>query len=324
MRSRLLLLLLLLLLCATLCSCNNSDSHTPIPDCPATLPQGDPSPEGLHTLRTCVDSLRSLLGQEHPRTLSAMAALHPMLRASGQSGAAVQVLRVLLPLQARVLGTAHTAHLDSLCALGPSLADSLHQQEDNVHALGQEAIDSARQCVELRGGSQKVEGLAAMNELVQVLFRVASGDSTLPKEEKYRIADEALQVARQCAEGRRTLLGPDNPETLKTEGNLAFLLFANHRRAEGVEVGQQVVERMKRTLPADDANLMGLSNWVKYATEQLQEGTGKEEQEDSSAAPADEEGDDDDEDFEVVVDTEEEDDFEVVPLSSSAPPKDEL
>ena len=239
------------------------------------------------------------------------------------------------------------------------------------HALGQEAIDSARQCVELRGGSQKVEGLAAMNELVQVLFRVASGDSTLPKEEKYRIADEALQVARQCAEGRRTLLGPDNPETLKTEGNLAFLLFANHRRAEGVEVGQQVVERMKRTLPADDANLMGLSNWVKYATEQLQEvglhtfffssffvlswewvihvrskeqkrrscisvcvnpplplspaqGTGKEEQEDSSAAPADEEGDDDDEDFEVVVDTEEEDDFEVVPLSSSAPPKDEL
>jgi hypothetical protein len=206
------------------------------------------------------EASKSLLGEEHPDTLTSMNNLAETLRAQGDLPGARALQEAVLAAQKRLLGEEHSATLASM----NNLAETLRAQGDlpGARAL-QEAVLAAHKRLL---GEEHPDALIFMNNLAVTLR--AQGD--LP-------GARALQEAVLAAQKR--LLGEEHSATLASMNNLAEMLRAQGDLPGARTLLEAALAAQKRLLgeehPATLAamNNLALTLWnegEKAAARQLQ------------------------------------------------------
>jgi tetratricopeptide (TPR) repeat protein len=154
-----------------------------------------------------LDVYRRVLGDEHPRTLTALDDTAVMLRTQGALAGARALYEVALATRRRLLGEQHP---DTLATLN-DLIETLRALGDlgGVRALQEQALANWRR----RLGDEHPDTLVAMNDLAVTLR--AQGEL---------VAARALH--EQVLATRRRLLGDEHPDTPVAMSNLAQTLGA--------------------------------------------------------------------------------------------------
>lgn len=154
-----------------------------------------------------LDVYRRVLGDEHPRTLTALDDTVVMLRAQGALADARGLLEPALTARRRLFGDQH-----------PDTLGTLNDLTETLRALGELPAVRALQLDSLarqrrRLGDEHPDTLVSMSELAVTLR--AQGQ-----------LDEARALHEQVLETRRRLLGDEHPETPAAMSNLAQTLGA--------------------------------------------------------------------------------------------------
>ncbi|MGI8335854.1 caspase, EACC1-associated type [Actinomadura scrupuli] len=181
-----------------------------------------------------------LLALARNRAFAATAA--PLLRerhaaavARGESGdwtEAVELLRVILAEQVRVLGPDH--------------ADTLRTRQSLAHGIG--------------GSGAPLEGAAMLRELLAERSQKEPADTEDMLRTRQFLAvnlgeagyrDEAIGILRILLPDRRRVLGPEDPHTLRTAHMLARNLTMAGERDEAVALLRELIAVRERVLGAD-------------------------------------------------------------------------
>lgn len=191
-------------------------------------------------LGRAVETLRRMLGPEHPETLHSMCLLAKNLNDEGQYAEAEKQFRKVLEVQTRVLGPKHADTVASLIAISGIVYEEGRYQE---------AEKQQRELIEL------LQHLAPANE-PRILM------------EKYYLAvnlaaqgrdAEAEAMYRETLEGERRTLGPDHPQTLQTMQNFARVLSSERKYDESDRVLGRALEIQNRVLGPEHQDTL----WVK-------------------------------------------------------------
>ncbi len=175
---------------------------------------------------------RELLGEEHPDTLTSIAALGRLHRDMGEYDMARERLEHALDMRRQLLGEDHLDTVESQNDLG-SLLSHLAQYED-AEALFRNALDVRKR--EL--GEDHPDTAEALNNVGNVLHE----SGRLPEAEPYY---------RQSLEILENAFGPSDGKTLRAMNNLGYLLTGLARLDEGNEVLEQHLERTRRVFGED-------------------------------------------------------------------------
>ena len=218
-----------------------------------------------------VQLAQSLLGQEHPKTLTSMNNLAGIIRDQGELARARQLQERVLAVQRRTRGGKHPETLRSMNNLAMTLraqgelagARKLQERvlervrrvegEEHPHTLTamsnlaatlieQHDLAGARKLaervLELRrrvGGEEHPHTLTAMHNLAQMLYE--QGELV-----------GARKLAERVLEARRRVEGEEHPHTLTAMNNLAATLSEQHDLAGARELEERALEICRRTL----------------------------------------------------------------------------
>ena len=173
--------------------------------------------------------------------------LHPLmvdvgvlLIECGRVEEAEPLLREALDVRRTRLGSDHESTLQALDSLAMSL--KALGKLDEAQALFTEAI-ATRKAI---GGEQpspqlQTETLTSINNL----------GTLLRSQGKH---EEAIIMLNEALAGRRELLGPEDPDTIVTSNNLAFVYMLRKRFEEAEELAAETVRIALKVLGADHAN----------------------------------------------------------------------
>ncbi len=219
----------------------------------------------------CLAFYRRLLGEEHPKTLTAMNNLAGTLYSLGDLRGARKLNEQVLEAQFRVLGENHPDTLNSMNNLGGTLrAQGLLRKARDLY---EKTLDAQRQ--EL--GQEDPDTLASMNNLaltlgdlghyqaarelheqeLEISLRVMGKEhpSTLNSMNNLAgaLRDQGrLQHARRlndrALKAYRRVLGERHPDTLNSMNNLALTLRVQGDVDGAMELQEQVVESCRQVL----------------------------------------------------------------------------
>ncbi len=176
-----------------------------------------------------VKARRSLLGQEHPDTLTSMSNLAATFLAQGELDGAGRLQEAALEASKRMLGEEHPLTLTSMS----NLANTLNAQGDLPSARRlQEAVLEAEKRVL---GEEQPRNLNYMNNLAATLL--AQGE--LPG---------AGRLQEAVLEASKRMLGEEHPFTLTVMSNLANTLNAQGDLPGARRLQEAVLETRKRVL----------------------------------------------------------------------------
>lgn len=179
----------------------------------------------------------TILGGEHPYTLTAMSNMAGALRVQGNLHGARDLQQQVLEARHRILGS---EHLDTLTAMG-SLAVTLSTQGDLLGARGlqQQVLEARRRIL----GSEHPDSLKAMGTLATTL--ADQGD-----------LHSARKLLEQVLEVSLRIFGSEHPYTLTTMGNLATILSSQGDLPGACDLQQQVLEAARRILGREHPNTL--------------------------------------------------------------------
>jgi serine/threonine protein kinase len=185
---------------------------------------------------------QTVLGPEHPDTLSSMNNLGNTLWKELHFPEAESLDRKTLDIRRRVLGPEDPETLKT----GSNLALVLSDQGQHAEA---EKLDRERIEVEKRVlGPNHPDTLRSMGNLALVLTR----------EGRYA---EAEKLSRETLEAQKRVLGPDHPDTLAIMNNLALVLGGLGRYSEAEQLYRETLEGRRRVLgPEHPDTLRSMSN----------------------------------------------------------------
>ncbi|KAK7177352.1 Kinesin light chain 5 [Paraphaeosphaeria sporulosa] len=176
-----------------------------------------------------IETRKTVLGEEHPDTLTSMANLASTYRIQGRWKEAEELEVQVMETFKRVLGEEHPATLTSMA----NLASTFWNQ-----GRWKEAEELEVQVMETR---KRVLG----EEHPDTLTSMANLASTYRNQGRWKEAEE-LEV--QVMETRKRVLGEEHPYTLTSMANLASTFWNQGRWKEAEEMFVQVVETRKRVL----------------------------------------------------------------------------
>ena len=192
---------------------------------------------------------RRVLGEEHPRTLSAMNNLGAMLNAQGRLRDAEPYLLQTLEIRRRVLGPEHPATLISVAWIGAAYLDQGRFAEAEPYY--REALTARRHVL----GDDHPETLDSIGNMGMLTSSIGQF--------------ELAEIYNRCAlDGRRRVLGDEDRRTLIAVGSLGALLGETGRLAEAEPYFVQGLALSRRTMGNDHPRtLMAVSNLgVLYVT----------------------------------------------------------
>ena len=197
-----------------------------------TLHHLDQYERSMDLVRQALALRQGLLGDDHPDTLSSVAALGRLFRDTGEYELARERLDQALNGRHRVLGEDHPDTLESQGDLASLLSVLGHQEE---------AETLFRQILAVRQ-ERLGENHPDTAEVLNNIGRVMHEGGRMPEAEAYY---------RQSLEILESVLGPTHSRTLKALNNLGYLLTESGRYETGVEVLEQHLERSRRVFGAD-------------------------------------------------------------------------
>ena len=173
------------------------------PPMPRTKDVGKAS-DALEIMQSLVPDMQTALGFNHPDTLEATANLATLLNNLGNYNEAVSLLTEVIS-RSKVLP-------------GPDIPRFVLTAEGNLASalanLGRleeakDLLDHVTSELSALAGEGDPDSLAADSQLAQVLWQIGE-------------IGAAASVERRVVDGRRRVLGPDHPDTLRSRNNLAY------------------------------------------------------------------------------------------------------
>jgi serine/threonine protein kinase len=241
-------------------------------------------PRAESLLKQAVDVRRSVLGPEHPGTLSSARLLAWTTSEEGRYEEAERMLRQLVSTDNRVLGPDDRRTLAAESTLAWTLeltghfadAEKLSRQtlERQQHALGMDdpdTIETAR-CLavvlEKQGRFKEAEEryrliLDARRRVLgpehpRTLKIISDLGIVLVEEDRYTEAEPLLQ---QTLDLQSRVLGRDHPDTILTMGNLATVFENEGRNAESEKLQREVLAQCRRVFgPEHPSTAIALYN----------------------------------------------------------------
>lgn len=188
-----------------------------------------------------LDTMRHVLGRDHPDTLTSMGNLASILQAQGDLAGARRYAEQALNTMQRVLGEDHRLTLTALNNLGQILQD----QGDLVSArhYAETALDTMRRNL----GEDHPLTLSSLNNLGQILR--AQGDLV-----------GARRYAEQVLDTMRRVLGEDHPNTLTSLSNLGLILHYQGDLIGARRYAEQALDTRRRVLGEDHPGTLSSLN----------------------------------------------------------------
>ncbi|OWT42400.1 phosphorylase superfamily [Pochonia chlamydosporia 170] len=195
--------------------------------------------EQMH--RQSLQVYETVLGKDHPDTLSSINSLANALKNLGKYEEAERMHRQTLQLRQKVLGKDH-----------PRTLDSMNNLANVLRHLGkyEEAEQMHWQTLELRQkvlGKDHPDTLSSMDSLANVLRHLGE-------------YEEAEQMHRQTLELREKVLGKDHPRTLDSMNNLANVLRHLGEYEEAEQMHWQTLELRQKVLGKDHPRTLDSMN----------------------------------------------------------------
>jgi serine/threonine protein kinase/tetratricopeptide (TPR) repeat protein len=170
---------------------------------------------------------RSVLGGEHPDTLTSICNMGLLLKSQGKLAEAETYYREALQKCRRVLGEEHRSTLIAINSMGFLLKGQGKLAEAETYYA--EALEKSRRVL----GDEHPDTLCVINNMGVLLS--AQG----------RYA-EAEPYFREALEKRRRVLGADHPDTLRSLNNMGFLLQAQGKLGEAEPYLREALEQYRR------------------------------------------------------------------------------
>ncbi len=174
----------------------------------------------------------SLLGPEHPATLTASAALAFAYWAAGRTVEAIAIEEQVLADRERLLGAAHPATLTARNNLASSY-QSAGRTTDAIPLQEQVLADLERLL-----GAAHPDTLTARSNLAS--YYQSAGRTT-----------DAITLKEQVLADRERLLGAAHPDTLTARNNLASSYHSAGRTTDAITLQEQVLADRERLLGAE-------------------------------------------------------------------------
>jgi serine/threonine protein kinase/Flp pilus assembly protein TadD len=197
---------------------------------------------GLPYAQAAVAQYRKSLGDDDPRTITAIGNLGQLLLAAGKIPEAAPLIREALERSRRLLGDQDT---HTLTAIG-NMAGLLYTQGKLAEAepLMRDVLEINRRA----HGNEHPDTLMAMNNLAGLFFAMG------------KFAD-AEKLFREVIERNRRGLGDDHPETIASINNLASVLHAQGKLGEAEPLYRQTLQSRRKILGEDHpGTLMSIGN----------------------------------------------------------------
>lgn len=203
------------------------------------FPEAAPLLDKAHSVRL------SILGADHPDTLTSL--FNRALEAwkLGELPAAETLARQAWQARARVLGKEHEDTLFAQLNLGLFLFE-------------QRKLDEAEKI--LRDGAALCEQALGPDHHHT---HYANSDLALVMEGQNK-RKEAIELDRKALAGRSRTLGSDHPDTLRSTSNLAYKLLNDGQLEEGERLAYQALEGRKRVLGEDHEETFWAQRCVAY------------------------------------------------------------
>jgi tetratricopeptide (TPR) repeat protein len=176
-----------------------------------------------------VETRKSVLGQEHPDTLTSMGSLASTYLNQGRWTEAEELNVQVMETRKRVLGQEHPDTLTSMANLASTYWNQGRWTE--AEELEVQVMETRKRVL----SQEHPDTLMCMGNLA----------STYRDQGRWMEAEE-LNV--QVMETRKRVLGQEHPDTLTGMGNLASTYWSQGRWTEAEELGVQVMETRKRVL----------------------------------------------------------------------------
>jgi tetratricopeptide (TPR) repeat protein len=199
-----------------------------------------------------METRKTVLGVDHPSTLTSMANLASTYRNQGRWNEAEELEVQVMETRKRVLGAEHPSTLTSM----GNLASTYSNQ-----GRWKEAEELEMQVMETR---KRVLGV----EHPSTLTSMANLASTYSNQGRWK---EAEELEAQVMETRKRVLGAEHPSTLTSMNNLAFIKKSNNRPAEALKLIEECVHLQAQILgPNHPFTVSSLSTLGKWQTEKLE------------------------------------------------------
>ncbi|MFD7218471.1 tetratricopeptide repeat protein, partial [Streptomyces cyaneofuscatus] len=197
--------------------------------------------EELLLLRHLLDNESTVLGPDHPETLSSRNNLALALNDLGEHQQAVDLHQQTLAGRQRVLGPDHPDTLTSRNNLAAALHGlGEHQQAVDLH---QQVLTSRQRVL----GPDHPDTLTSRNNLATALGDLGEHQ-------------QAVDLHRQALADLERVLGPDHPNTLTSRNNLATALNDLGEHQQTVDLHQQLLADRQRVLGPDHPDTLTSRN----------------------------------------------------------------
>jgi tetratricopeptide (TPR) repeat protein len=239
---------------------------------------------GISTLADC----ESLLGADHPDTLTARNNLAYSYDKAGRLDQAIPLYEQALADRERVLGADHPDTLASVnnLAFAYELASRLDQAivlyeqalADRERVLGADHPETLASRNNLAGAYQRTGRLAEATALYERALadreRVLSADhpQILTSRDYLAFAyglagrlDQAIALSEQTLADRERVLGADHPDTLASQANLAAVYGIAGRLDQAIALSEQTLAEHERVLGADHPDTLASRNNLAFA-----------------------------------------------------------
>ena len=189
-----------------------------------------------------IETLKKVLGEEHPDTLTSISNLGSVLDRQGKYKEAKAMHRCALKGREKVLREEHPDTLTSISNLGSVLERQAKYKE--AEAMQRRALEGREKVL----GTGHPDTLTSVNNLGSVLERQG----------RYK---EAEAVHQRALEGREKVLGEEHPDTLTSVNNLGSVLERQGRYKEAEAVHQRALEGREKVLGTEHPDtLTSISN----------------------------------------------------------------
>ena len=221
--------------------------------------------------RNALKARETVLGPEHPHTLTSFSNLGSVLKRQGKYDEAEAMHRRALAGREAVLGPEHPDTLTSVSNLGSVLkrqgkydeAEVMHRRalEGYEKVLGPEhpdtliSVSQLGSMLERQGRYDEAEAMHRRNlagskkvlgpEHPYTLISISHLGSVLERQGMY---DEAEAMRRRNLEGHEKVLGPEHPYTLNSVYHLAFILHRQQQHDAASELYQRAYNGYTKTL----------------------------------------------------------------------------
>ncbi len=187
---------------------------------------------GLALAQSTVEKATSVLGAEHPSTLSTRRNLAGAYRAAGRVGEAIAIVQELLTQEERIVGPEHPRLLSTRHDLAGAYLDAGRVSE--AIAIWQPLLADLERIL----GSENQTTLATRNSLA-VAYQTAG-----------RVA-EAIAIVQELLAEQERILGAEHPDTLTARDDLASAYRAAGGVAEAIAIFQVLLADREQILGAE-------------------------------------------------------------------------